>query len=204
MEHLSKLLGSPARVKLLRLFAFNPERVFDRDTIIQLARVTPETASKELAAIARFSFITRKPFFKEVVRPGSTVVKKRKTIGWMVNQKFPHLRAFTIFMKESLSVSDVEIQKRFRGMGGIKLLVLSGSFIGEREGVLDILIAGDHMKEHLIKNAISLLEAESGKEMRYMILSTDEYLYRRHVRDKFIREVMDFTHKEIVNRVGKI
>jgi hypothetical protein len=204
MEYLSKLFGSPARVKLLRLFAFNPDRVFDRETIIHMARITPETASKELASLARFSFIHRRTFFKEVVRPGSGASKKRKTIGWMVDQKFPHLRALTIFLKDSMSVSDTEIQKRFRGMGGIKLLVLSGSFIGEREGVLDVLIAGDNVKENLIKNAISVLEAECGREIRYMIRSTEEYLYRRRVRDKFIREVMDFAHREVINKVLKV
>jgi hypothetical protein len=203
MEYLSKLFGSPARVKLLRLFVFNPESVFDRDAVVRLARITPETASKELAGLARATIINRKPFFKEVVRPGSKVSKKRKTIGWIVNQKYPHLRALTTFLRDSLSVAEAEILKRFRGAGGIKLLILSGSFVGEREGVLDILVVGDRIKEQLIKSTVLSLEAEYGKELRYMILTTEEYHYRRRIRDKFVREVMDFPHKEIINRLAK-
>jgi hypothetical protein len=203
MEHLSKLFGSPARVKALRLFAFNPESVFDRDAVVRVARITPETASKELAGLARANIIIRKPFFKEVVRPGSKVSKKRKTIGWILNQKYPHLKPLTIFLRDSLSVSEADIHKRFRGTGGIKLLILSGSFIGEREGVLDILVAGDRIKEQMVKSTILSLEAEYGKELRYMILSTEEFQYRRRIRDKFVREVMDFSHKEIINKLAK-
>jgi len=74
MEYLSKLFGSPARVKVIRLFTFNPEEVFDRDVVVQKARVTPETASKELSALARASIVNRKTFFKEVFRPGSKII----------------------------------------------------------------------------------------------------------------------------------
>jgi len=204
MEYLSKLFGSPARVKLLRLFAFNPERVFDRDDIVRIARITPDTASKELSGLARASIINRKTFYKEVVRPDSAVQKKRKMIGWVVNQKYPHLKTLTTFLLESLTLSEANIYKRFRGVGGIKVLVLSGSFIGDRERSLDILIVGDRLKEQIIKSAILSLEAEYGREIRYMMLATEEYQYRRRVRDKFVRDVMDFSHREIVNRLEKI
>ncbi|HCC05249.1 TPA: hypothetical protein DEP58_03000 [Patescibacteria group bacterium] len=204
MEYLSKLFGSPARVKVIRLFTFNPEEVFDRDVVVQKARVTPETASKELSALARASIVNRKTFFKEVFRPGSKIPKKRKTIGWVLNQKYPHLVALTHFMRTTLSVSDAEIGKRFRRAGAIKLLVLSGFLVGEREGVIDILIVGDRLIESDIKNAVTSLEAEYGQDIRYMIVPTEEYHYRRRVRDKIVREIMDFPHKEIINRLLKM
>lgn len=204
MEYLSKLFGSPARVKILRLFTFNPEKVFDRDVVVQKARVTPETASKELSALARAGIVNRKTFFKEVVRPGSKAPKKRKAIGWVLNQKYPHLPALTLFMRSTLSVADTDISKRFRGVGGIKLLVLSGFLIGEREGVIEILIVGDRLKEAVLKSAITSLEAEYGQDIRYMVVPIEEYHYRRRVRDKFIREIMDFEHKEIINRLDVV
>lgn len=204
MEHLSKLFGTPARVKLLRLFLFNPERVYDRDAIVKFARITPESASKELTALDRAGVIYRKNFYKEVVRPGSKVSKKRKTIGWVLDTKYIHLAPLTKFMRESLSVTEDEIGKRFKGVGSIRLLVLSGFLVGNSEGILDILVVGERLKDSMIKNIIQTLEAECGQEIRYMILETDEYQYRRRVRDKFIRDVMDFPHQEIVNRIAKV
>lgn len=204
MEYLSKLFGSPARVKLLRLFTSNPNTAYDRDAVVKMARITPDTASRELSALARADVIQRRTFFKEVVRPGSKASKKRKTVGWVLNNKYPYLEALTVFMKESLTVSNADISKRFRGTGTIKLLVLAGFLAGNKEGSLDLLIVGERLKEQLIRNAIQSLEAECGQEIRYMVLQTDEYHYRRRVRDKFMREVIDFPHIEIVNRISKV
>jgi len=203
MEHLSKLFGTPARVKLLRLFLFNPEEVYDRDAVIKMARITPDTASKELAALTRAEIIVRKNFYKEVVHPGDTAPKKKKTIGWILNEKYAHLNALTIFMRESLTVSSKEIAKRFRGAGTIRLLVLSGFLAGRRDSGLDILIVGERFKERQIENAVRSLEAECGQEINYMMLSVEDYLYRRRVRDKMLRDVMDFKHIEIINKLSQ-
>ncbi len=201
MEYLSKLFGSPARVKLLRLFIFNPDEVFDREMVVKSARITPETASKEFSFLARAGIIKRKTFYKNVIRPGSKVSKKRKTIGWIVNKKYIYLKELSDFMHKILSVSDTEMRKRFNGAGSIKLLVLSGFLINGKDGLVDILIVGDRIKEKFVKKAIDLLEAEFGQEIKYMILETEEYKYRRRVRDKFIRDVMDFENKKIINRL---
>ena len=202
MEHLSKLFGTPARVKLLRLFLFNPEEAYDRDTVIKMARITPETASKELAALSRAEVIARKNFYKEVMRPGSKTPKKRKTVGWMLNQKFTHLRALTAFMRDTLTVSDKEIAKRFRGAGTIKLLIFAGFLAGKPDSALDVLIVGERLKEQHIENAVRSLEAECGQEIHYMMLSTEDYVYRRRVRDKLLRDVMDFEHVEVINKLA--
>ncbi len=204
MEHLSKLFGTPARVKLLRLFLFNSDEVYDRDAVIKMARITPATASKELATLSRSGVVVRKNFYKEVVRPGSKTLKKRKTIGWILNQKFIHLEALTVFMRNTLAVSSKEIAKRFRGAGAIKLLVLSGFLVGKQDGELDILIVGENFKEHHIENAIRSLEAECGQEIHYMMLTIEDYLYRRRVRDKLLRDVMDFEHVEVINKLSAV
>jgi len=200
MEYLSKLFGTPARVKLLRLFLFNPDEVYDRDTVIKMSRITPETASKEIAVLSPAEIIVRKNFYKEVVRPGSKTLKKKKTIGWMLNQKYLHLQSLTAFMRETLTVSEKDVAKRFRGAGAIRLLVLSGFLVGKQEGDLDLLIVGERLKDQYIENAIRSLEAECGQEIHYMMLSTEDYLYRRRVRDKLLRDVMDFKHVEVINR----
>ncbi len=203
MDNLSKLFGSPARVKLLRLFIFNGDTVFDRDSIIKFSRITPETASKELSFLARAGIIKRKNFYKNVLRPGSKVAKKRKTIGWVLDKKYIYLEPLNIFMKDSLTISDTEIRKRFSGTGSIKLLLLSGFLVDRDESPIDILIVGDRLKENLIKNAISILEAEFGREIRYMVLETEEYNYRKRVRDKFIRDITDFRNKKITDKLHK-
>jgi hypothetical protein len=81
--------------------------------------------------------------------------------------------------------------------------LLSGFLVDRDESPIDILIVGDRLKENLIKNAISILEAEFGREIRYMVLETEEYNYRKRVRDKFIRDITDFRNKKITDKLHK-
>jgi len=184
------------------LFVFNADCVYDRDSVIVSARITPETASKELAALARAGVISRKTFYKEVVRPGSREVKKRKTIGWQFNQKYPYLEALSRFLRDTLVLSHTDIKKRLRGAGTIKFLALAGFLIGEKDNGIDMLIVGNKLSDKGLQNAMSILEAECGQEIRYAVLSVDDYRFRRRVRDKLVRDVLDYPHVTIVDKVG--
>jgi hypothetical protein len=202
MELLSKLFGSPARIKLLRYFLFNPETPVDRDTIVSVARVTPDTASKELGFLSRAGVITRRTYYRDVVRPGSQTPKKRKTLGYILNTKYPFLKELTVFMRDTLVVSEAEIRKRLRGIGTVKMIVLSGFLINEAHSELDLMVVGERINDSALKSAIRALEAECGKEIRYTVLSTEEYKYRRRVRDKLVRDILDFEHREILNKLA--
>ncbi len=202
MEFLSKLLGSPARVKMLRLFVFNPERILDRELVVQAARVTPATATKELMALARADLVVRKTFYKDpILRAGSKVMKKRKSIGWVLNQQYAHIVPLRRFLRDTLSVSYTDVRKRLKGVGTIRLLVLSGFLIGEKDAGLDILIVGNKLNEQEIKIVIRSLEAEFGIELRYAVMSVDDYQFRRRVRDKLVRDVMDFPHEALIDQI---
>jgi hypothetical protein len=203
MEYLSKLFGSPAKVKLLRLFVFNPDTIYDRDAVVQASRITPDTASRELAALARAEVIKRKTYYKDVTRPGSNKERKRKTLGWRLDEEYPHLEALELFLRSTLTISEKEVKKRLRGTGTVRLVVFAGILIGEPDGAVDVLLVGDRLKEASLKQFVRLLEAESGKELRYMVLTTDDYLYRRRVRDKFVRDVMDFPHRLVIDKLSR-
>ena len=103
-------------------------------------------------------------------------------------------------MRDSLSVLDSDIKKRFRGVGTIKLLVLSGFFVDIKNSSVEILLVGDKLKERSVENVIHSLEAEYGHVLRYAIFSTEEYEYRLKVRDKFVRDILDFPHKKVIEK----
>lgn len=201
MQELGKLFGGPGRVKIMRLFVFNEDLTLDRDDVAHRVRVSPETASKELAALARAGLLRRKTYYKEQVRSGSSAAKKRKAIGWTLNQSYVFLQPLTNFLKETLAVSHDDVRKRLKGVGTIRLLVLSGIFTGTRESVLDLMIVGDRIDESTLASVMKLLEAELGRELRYATLSTEEYQFRRRVRDKLVRDVFDYPHEALIDRL---
>jgi hypothetical protein len=201
MQALGKLFGSPARVKLLRLFAFNPGRVYTRDDIITLSRVTPATATKEIAWLARIGFIKRKQLTREMVsRSGESA--KRKVLGWLLEDNYAHRVPLTNFLRNTLSITDADLIKHFKSVGVIRKLVLSGFLVGlPREGALDVLVVGDKLNMATLESAVRVLEAETGREIRYTVLTTEDYAYRTRVRDKLVRDVVDYPHRVLIDKV---
>jgi hypothetical protein len=54
---------------------------------------------------------------------------------------------------------------------------------------LDLLIIGDDRTHKLTKWA-EVVEKRQGKPLNYAIMSRDDYIYRKSVRDKFLGEVL--------------
>ena len=89
------------------------------------------------------------------------------------------------------------------------MLVVSGIFVDELErtenrGRIDVLVVGDHLKHRIIKVSLKNLESEIGRELQYSVLKTDDFLYRKSVYDKFIRDVFDYPHEVLVDKMGVI
>ncbi|MBP9749924.1 MAG: hypothetical protein KBD21_04290 [Candidatus Pacebacteria bacterium] len=200
MEQLCKLFGSPARVKLLRLFLFNPTKAYGRDDVIALSRITPPTATKELAWLARSGIIKHRNSTKS--RENAERGTKRKAVVWVLDTGYPHLVQLSTFMRDTLSLSDADLIKRFRAVGSLRKLVFAGFLAGViRESTLDALLVGERIDMPALEGVIRSLEAESGKEMRYAVFSTEEYLYRLRVRDKLLRDIMDYPHRVLIDKM---
>lgn len=197
---MGKLFGSPARVRLMRLFVFSPDFVGDRDAVALRIRCAPAVATRELTALARTGLIRRRTFFKETGHAGR-LPKKRRAIGWTLDPAYSFLTPLRAFLTDTVAVSHEDVRKRLRPAGALRLLVLTGIFTGTRESALDMLIVADKLNEQALGTAIRHLEADFGRDIRYTVLTTEEYLFRKRVRDKLIRDVLDFPHALVIDRV---
>ncbi len=187
-DDLQKLFGSVARVKLMRLFLFNPKLSFSADDVVSRARITHDEAKHELGLLLRAKLISEKNL-------------KGKGVRFALNLKFEYVRALQNLLLNAPARGD-DILERLRGVGPLKLIILSGIFMGEWEGHLDLLIVGDKVKEKLVRDRIRQLEAEIGKEMRYSLLSTENLYYRLNMSDKLIRDVLDYPHRVVLDRLN--
>jgi hypothetical protein len=93
------------------------------------------------------------------------------------------------------------IEKIGRG-AKLQLLIISGLFIKETDSRVDMLIVGDNIKENIIESTIKDIESEIGREIKYVVLETQEFKYRLSVFDKLTRDVLDYPHEKIVNKLG--
>ena len=204
MDTLGKLFGSPARVKVMRLFLFNPEEVFEARDVRAKSKITAATATRELAQLRALGLIKQKNALKEVSRKrrGKTVVKRKKIRGWTLNQRFRYLEPIKNLLMSTRSFRRSTIINRFKNIGRVKLLIIAGIFLQDDRSRLDILVVGDYLKKNIIAHALKAIESEIGKELRYSVLGTNDFLYRVSVYDKFTRDILDYPHAKLVNKIG--
>lgn len=212
MDTIGKLFGSQARVKILRLFLLNPIGAFDSAMIAEKSKVRPPNARKEISLLKAAGIIGDKAFTKEVVskrgsknrkvygRATNQLIRKRVS-GYQLKASFPLLLPLKNLLVSEMPLSRDEIAHRFKLAGKIKFLAISGVFLDEPEARVDILIVGDGLKKRLIESALRSIEAEIGKELSYGVFETPEFLYRLSVYDKFVRDILDFSHDTIIDKL---
>jgi hypothetical protein len=81
-------------------------------------------------------------------------------------------------------------------------VAVAGVFVREFEQELDVLIAMKKVSQAKIENAIRALEAEIGMEIRYAIMTSENLLYRVGMNDRLTRDVFDYKHQIIIDRIG--
>ncbi len=194
METLGKIFGSEAKVKIMRLFLFNPETVFDVKNIAERAKVELPKARREISGLEKIGLIKRRASNK----------KKKNGHGFILNSQFAHLSPLQNFLINIEPLQPKEIIKKISRLGNIKLIIISGIFIQERESRADMLIVGDGVKKASLENVIKTLEAEIGKELRYVYFSTIDFKYRLSMFDKLIRDILDYPHRKVLNKLGVI
>ena len=197
METLAKLFGGQARVKLMRLFLLNEASSFEVDEVSSRSRVTKPNARKEINALHAMGFIKSRTVTKEGSR-GS----KKKVTAYYLNPSFQHLNSIRdLLVEPNLLVEDGLLSQRFKAVGKLKLMVVSGVFIGDTDSRVDVLLVGDKLKKNILQQLMKVLEAEIGKELNYVVFDTEEFKYRLNMLDKFILDFLEGPHEEVINKI---
>ena len=203
MDILAKLFGSPARVKLMRLFLMNPEDVFDVPEISKRSKVARAMLRKEIKLLLDIGLIKHRVVVKMVPKRRSKegVLDKKKLNGYGMDPSFAYLAALRSLVTE-IALGKEDVAARFRNCGQMKLIIVSGVFLDESDSRVDILLVGDKLKRPIIEGVLRRLEAELGKELTYGILESAEFDYRYGIYDKFIRDVLDYPHLVVLNKLN--
>ncbi len=111
---------------------------------------------------------------------------------------FPDLQL--LFLKAT-PMSRQKILQRIKSLGNIKLAVLSGIFINNENSRVDLLLIGDNIKKTRLSRAISWFESEIGKELNYVVLTSEEFRYRMDMYDRFLRDILESPHEKLINKL---
>lgn len=204
MQILAKLFGTPARVKIMRLFLLNSDQGFERKDVALRSKTPSSNSSREVTFLLGIGFIKKCSFTKEEVKKtkNGEQIKKKKVTGFILNPNFQYLTALRSILLDTEFLKKEDLASRFRVAGKIKLLITSGVFIREDDSSLDLLIVGDNLKNSIIEKTVRLIESEIGKELTYAIFDTKDFLYRLSMYDKLVRDVLDYPHEKVIDTMG--
>ncbi len=204
MDILEKLFGSAAKVKVIKLFLFNPEMAFDTSQTAERTKVSKKVIRRETANLREMGFLKPKFYIKEVRRQKNRGLQtfRQRTNGWTLDPKFPYIEAIESFLSNINPFKHKDIIDKISRAGKIQLLIISGIFIKDPDSRVDLLVVGDGLKQNQLDNIIKTIESEIGKEIRYAVFETSEFSYRHSMFDKLIRDILDYPHEKIINKLG--
>lgn len=207
MEILGKLFGSVLRVKILRMFLFNPGVAYDAESIAVRTQSKLPLVKKEISLLMKIAFIREKTYIKEIEKKkkkgGKTQIEtsKKRVIGFTLNPSFEYAETLKKVLLDFQFLDLNEVANRFKKTGRVKFFALAGAFLNDSNGRADILIVGDSLSKNLVESEVRKLESEMGKDLTYALFETQDFLYRVQMYDKFVRDILDFKHQRLIEKI---
>ena len=204
METLSKIFGGEQRVKLMRLFLFNQETLFSLEQIMDKAKITVGEARKEIDVLFKARMIKARKISQlvKVKRKRKYVEIKKKVTCWHLDPSFEYLLPLQNLLINTRPLRPNEILKRLSNVGKLKMVIVAGVFIQNPDSRVDILIVGDNLRRGMIDRIVKNMEAEIGKELVFAAFETADFHYRLGMYDKLIRDILDYPHQRLLDRLG--
>ena len=182
---LEKLFGSKTRAKLLALFFENTEKSYYVREITRVIEEQINSVRRELTNLSSLGLVKIENYENKVY--------------YSANMKHPFARPMTeIFARSSAMnyVTDdnqkVEVRRTSIWEEYVRPVanLISGLIVTNRipgQDGLDLLIIGDN-RTHKLTHWAEVVEKRQGKPLNYVIISREDYIYRKSVRDKFLSD----------------
>lgn len=198
---LEQLFGSRTRTKLLRLFLMHPERAFFIRELTRLIDTQINSVRRELQNLLE-SGVIREVAEASLVPTEDTIFEKkspraRSTTGDRQPKKFFQIdcgfilygELRSLFAKSPRLLQGV-LERELENLGTIEYAVLTGFFVDRDDSPVDLLIVGSVLRSRLAK-LIHRFEKEIEREINYTTMTTEEFLYRKSIIDRFLFSILE-------------
>lgn len=194
---IEKLFGSKTRAKLLELFFANASKSYYVREITRVIDEQINSVRRELMNLESIGIIRNETYDNKVY--------------YAANMKHPYAHAFQEIFGRKVTPAKVQEVRRaassdwdeyIRPVAKYLRAMMITNRVPGQDGI-DMLLVGDDRTKKLTRWA-EVVEKKQGKPLDYVILSRDDYLYRRNVRDRFITEVLEMEVAELYDPEGII
>lgn len=196
---LEELFDSPVKVRLLKLFLRNPETSFVLFDIVSRTKLRALALRPQLERLRRAGVIR---VYKRKRKQKQKSKNNSKENIYYLNKQFVFIEELAGLVLKSSPASKTKMLRRIKNLGKVKLSILAGIFINESASRIDFLLVGDNISQKRFNNFIRSLEAESGSEIKSVLISTEEFNYRFHMFDRFLRDILEHPHEKLINKLN--
>jgi len=186
---LTELFENSIKVRIIKLFIRNPQKSFSFNDLTK--KIKLRRGEKMLSQIKKLEKIG---FIRKIKEGKSDWV-------WQLNPEFVFLEELNNLVVKSVPVSNEVLVSKFKKVKGIKMVVISGVFLNTDNKRVDLFLVGNGVDQKILKRLIRELEAEVGKEIDYVLLSSDDFIYRRKMFDRFIEDIFEKPHQKIIDKI---
>lgn len=198
MDTLVKLFGNGDRIKLLRFLLLNGKKSYTEDELRKKNGLSVRSIKKEIPALKRSGVLRTKVLYIKNTKSK----KKSRVVHILLNTNFKNGAALKNFFVTTSSLSSRSIVRRLNTAGKVKLVVTSGVFLENPESRLDLLVVGDRLDKEAVNRSVHSFEKILGRDLRYALLETTDFNYRVNVFDRLVRDILDYPHQKILNKIG--
>lgn len=124
---------------------------------------------------------------------------------YSLNRDFEFIQELRDLILKSSPAEKEEITERLQKLGKIKLAVMAGVFLNKENldgTATDLFIVSDDLDRKKLNSFLRYLEAETGGEVRFVVMEKDEFMYRLSMFDRFVRVLLEGPHEKLINRLG--
>lgn len=184
------LFGSKARSRLIRFFLLNPGAEFSAGEVSEKTLISRIETSRELIRLSKMKLIIERSR------------KGRKF--FLVNESFPFYTELKSLVSKLNVHAQSQIFRKLKIVGEVKLILISGLFLNYPKSKVDMILVVNNVNRTKLKHAIAYLEAEVGKEIRFVLINMEELHYRLNMLDRFFIEFLEGPYEEVTNKVPEL
>lgn len=170
---LKELFSSNTRVKLLTIFLSSPDEEFFIRELTRKLEEQINSIRRELNNLKKIGLLKSRS-------------KNRKKYFY-VNEDFLIIDELRSIIHKSTDPKK-ELVKKMQRLGDVSLIIFSGTFVEKKNKPLDLLVISNVSKEDL--SDFLNTEIKEGKDIKFGILTKDDFLYRLRLNDKFIIDML--------------
>ena len=198
LEH---LFGSKTRVKLLSLFLRHPDEAMFVRELTRRVNTQINAVRRELINLVRFGLIT-----EVIVEGESEDGRKRpglKRKYYKINRAFPLLPEITSLVVKAQIMLEQELDKHILTLGDVRYLALMGIFLGKPQAPVDLFLVGERVDKQALGKLLHETEQELGLEVRYSLMSLEEFRYRKDITDRFLYAILEAPKNIVIDRLAE-